>query len=255
MRKRRLRAGWTQRELGEKVHLSHGRIAQIELGNEVPAEDVSKRLDEVLGAEGELHELWMHVERIPLKGWMQNYIDCEARAVAMHKYLAYWLPGLLQTEAYARELMSAYYPWYSPDEIQKQVERRLARQSILTRPEPPFLWMVLDEAILRRPVGGPAVMYEQLARLVNSAQAPNVKVQVLPFAVGVHAALGCSLTLLAFERGPDVAYLEGSDTGSLVRDRASVLRYSHRYDHVHAAALPPDDSIALLERTMKEFSA
>ncbi|MDG4534294.1 helix-turn-helix transcriptional regulator [Streptomyces sp. AV19] len=254
MRKRRRRMGWTQRQLGEMVHLSHGRIAQIELGNEVPAEDVSKRLDAVLEAGGELHELWEHVERVPLKGWMQQYIDRETKAVAIHCYMGQFFPGLLQTAAYARELLRVSQPWCTPAGIEAQVERRLARQSLLTKPDPPLFWVVLDEVALRRPVGGPSTMREQLTRIVESTQAPNIEVQVLPFTVGCHASMGGALTLLSFEHGPDMTYLEGDLIETLVRDKESVLRHSRRYDHVHAVALPPDESIALLERTIKEFS-
>lgn len=258
VRKLRIRAGWTQRELGAKAHVTHSRIAQFELGNEIPDEATSGLLDKVLNADGDLSDLWEHLERGPFhdsarKDWAGRFIDYEAKAIAMHKYLAHSIPGLLQTERYAREVMSIGQPWCTEEEVEKQVAGRLGRQIILSRDTPPLLWAVLDEAVVRRPVGGPAAMREQLAHVVESAKSPNIEVQVLPFAAGGHAAMGGSVTLLSFERGPDVAYLEGGAFGKVVRDTESVVQHSHRYDLVHAAALPPNASISFLEQVMEEL--
>ncbi|WFB09229.1 helix-turn-helix transcriptional regulator [Streptomyces sp. LX-29] len=255
LRKLRMRTGWTQRELGAKVCTAHSRIAQFELGKETPPEEVCVALDAVLGADGDLIELWTHVKRTPFPDWAQRFIELEARACAMHKYTAHTVPGLLQTETYAREVLRVGLPWLAPDAIEEKTQARLARQSLLSGPEPPLLWAVLDEAVIRRPVAGAAAMREQLAYVIECAQAPNVEIQVLPYSAGAHSAMDGTLTLLSFESMPDVAYLEGGHHGELVEDRAAVARHSHRYDLVQAMALPPAASTALIREAMEGFSA
>lgn len=254
LRKLRVRAGWTQRELGDQVPIAHSRIAQYELGKEVPTETVSSRLDKLLGADGDLHDLWQHIKRFPFPDSMRKHLECEAKATAIHKYLAHCVPGLLQTEAYAREVMRVAQPWCTADEIEEKVAARIARKSILVKEAPPLLWSVLDESVIRRPIGGLAVMREQLAYVVEASAAPNVEVQVLPFAAGAHSVLGGSLTLFSFDNAPTLAYLEGHSSGELVRDRKAVARYSHRYDLVHAAALSPTASVRWIEKAIEEFS-
>ncbi|MFC4494953.1 Scr1 family TA system antitoxin-like transcriptional regulator [Streptomyces ovatisporus] len=253
LRKLRGRAGWTQRELGEKIPVAHSRIAQFELGNETPPEDVGRRLDELLGADGDLNDLWGHVRRTPFPDWARMFMEYEARATAMHKYMAHSVPGLLQTEAYAREVLRLGQPWCTGTEIDDKVAARISRQSLLRRTHPPLLWVVLDEAVIRRPVGGVAVMREQLDRLIRVSGTPGVELQVLPFDAGGHAAMGGSLTLLSFDNSPDVAYLEAGHSGQLVEERAMVARHSYRYDLVHAEALPPEASTALLHQAMEDF--
>ncbi|MFI9204742.1 Scr1 family TA system antitoxin-like transcriptional regulator [Streptomyces sp. NPDC053048] len=254
LRKLRVRAGWTQRELGAQVPIAHNRIAQFELGKETPPKDISDRLDKLLGADGDLTDLWFHVDRFPPTDAFLKYREYEAKAIAVHKYLAHHIPGLLQTEAYAREVMSKELPWFTADEVEEKVAARLARQAILERASPPLYWVVLDETVIRRSVGGPAVMRQQLAHLLEASTAPNVEVQVLPFAAGCHAAMGDSVTLLSFDNAPDVAYLEGGASMTrLVKERRAVARQSHRYDHAHAAALSPALSSRWIERAMEEF--
>lgn len=253
LRKLRTRAGFTQRQLGDRVPIAHSRIAQFELGKETPPEDIDARLDALLGADGDLTDLWGHIRRTPIPDWARKFVEYEARASAMHKYLAHSVPGLLQTEAYAREVLRHGQPWCTVAEIDAKVSVRLGRQSMLRRRQPPLLWVVLDESVVRRPVGGPAVMREQLAHLVEAAQAPHIEVQVLPFAVGAHSAMGGSLTLLSFDNAPDVAYLEAGHSGELVEDRAMVGRHSYRYDLVHARALSPEASTALIQAAMEDY--
>ncbi|MEU1373884.1 helix-turn-helix transcriptional regulator [Streptomyces triculaminicus] len=256
LRKLRVRAGWTQKELGDRIPIAHSRIAQYELGNETPKKDVSDQLDKLLGADGDLSDLWVHLDRFPPTDAFLKYKEYEAKATAVHKYLAHNIPGLLQTEAYAREVMRQALPWCTADEIEEKVAARLARRSILERVSPPLYWVVLDEAAIRRPVGGPSVMRDQLACLLEASEAPNVEVQVLPFAAGEHAFMGGSVTMLTFENAPDVVYLEGSPSlTSLVRDRKAVARHSHRYDRVHAAALSPTASSKLIDKAMEELTS
>ncbi|WP_246530757.1 DUF5753 domain-containing protein [Streptomyces bathyalis] len=167
--------------------------------------------------------------------------------------MAHSVPGLLQTEAYAREVLRLGQPWCTQGEIEEKVEARMGRQKLLRRPAPPLLWVVLDEAVIRRPVGGAACMREQLGRVLEAAVQPRIEVQVLEFAAGGHSAMGGSLTLLSFENASDVAYLEAGHSGELVEDRAMVALHNYRYDLVQARALPPEASTVLICKAMEEF--
>lgn len=254
LRKLRLRAGWTQRELGARVHLAHSRIAQFELGKETPAEEISQALDAVLKADGDLHDLWTHARRTPFPDWARKLVEYQTRATAIHHYTAHVIPGLLQTRAYALELFRFGMPWCSAAEHEEKVAARLDRQRLLERGTPPLLWVILDEAVIRRPVGGPAVMREQLAYVLACSERPHIQVQVLPFSAGAHSALGGSLMLLSFERTSDVAYLEGAVAGELVEERARVAQHSYRFDLLQSLALPPAASIVLIRQAMENFS-
>ncbi|CAL9593155.1 hypothetical protein SUDANB145_05267 [Streptomyces sp. enrichment culture] len=254
LRKLRVQAGLTQRQLGALIPIAHSRIAQYELGNEIPSEKVNAKLDVILRADGDLIDLWDHIRRTPIPDWARKYVEYEAKAVKMLKYVAHTVPGLLQTEEYARALLRISRPRDTDAEIEELVAARLERHSILRRDAPPHLWCILDEAVIRRPVGGCAVMREQLAHVLSQAQTPHVVVQILPFAQGEHPVMGGSLTLLGFGRRPDVAYIESSHSGELVETSDEVAAYALAYDLLQAKALPPDDSLALIRSAMEEFA-
>ncbi|MET8216802.1 helix-turn-helix transcriptional regulator [Streptomyces hirsutus] len=253
LRKLRVRAGFTQRGLGDLIPVAHSRIAQFELGKEAPPEDVNTRLDEILEADGDLVDLWTHIKRTPIPDWARKFVTYEARASKMLKYMAHAVPGLLQTEPYARALVRISRPRDTEAEVEALVAARLERQAILRRSTPPLLWCILDEAVIRRPVGGRAVMREQLAHVLALAQTPDVVVQVLPFDQGEHPVMGGSLTLLGFERGPDVAYIESSHSGELVEVPDEVAAYALAYDLLQAQALPPGKSLTLVRSALEEF--
>ncbi|MGW0560158.1 helix-turn-helix domain-containing protein [Streptomyces sp. NPDC003016] len=254
LRKFRLRAGWTQRELGDQVPIAHNRIAQFELGKETPPEDIDRKLDELLGADGDLTDLWGHVKRTPFPDWVRTFMAYEARAARMFKYMAHAVPGLLQTEAYARALLRISRPRDTDAQVEVLVAARLERQAILAGGSPPLLWCILDEAVICRPVGGPAVMRDQLDHLLRMARTPHVVVQVLPFDKGEHPVMGGSLTLLGFDRRPDVAYMESSHSGQLVEASEGVAEYALAYDLLQAKALPPDESLAVIRSVREGYS-
>ncbi|MFD7064232.1 helix-turn-helix domain-containing protein [Streptomyces sp. NPDC059906] len=254
LRKLRVRAGLTQRGLGDLIPIAHSRIAQFELGKETPPEDVNTKLDALLEADGDLIDLWGHIRRTPIPDWARKFVEYEARAVKMLKYMAHAVPGLLQTEPYAGALLRISRPRDTDAEIEELVATRLERQAILRRGTPPLLWCILDEAVIRRPVGGRAVMREQLAHVLSLARTPHVVVQLLPFAQGEHPVMGGSLTLLGPGRGADVAYIESSHSGELVEAPEEVAAYALAYDLLQAKALPPDESLALIRSAMEEFS-
>ncbi len=174
-----------------------------------------------------------------------------ARAVEIRQYAAHVVPGLLQTREYARAVLTVDPAPFGADRLRERLEARLARQSRLKDADRPHLWVVLDEAVLRRYVGGPTVMREQLSCLLEEAEARETTVQVLPFDQGEHEAMGGSLTVLELPDGANVVYLEGAEYGQLVRESPDVERYAAIFDRLRALALPPRMSLDVIRSEMK----
>ncbi|MBB4713678.1 Scr1 family TA system antitoxin-like transcriptional regulator [Streptomyces luteogriseus] len=254
-RVRRLRtaAGLTQAELGDRTHVVSTRITQIERASGAkPTLELARALDAALGAEDLLVELWPYVYREAFPDWSRKFMEYAERAGAVRQYAAHVVPGLLQTEDYARAVLSLDALLGSEEQLEERVAARMGRQDRLSSPERPELWVVLDEAVLRRPIGGQAVMRKQLARLLDAAVERHITVQVLPFDQGGHEAMGGSLTILTLPDGSEMAYTEGADYGQLIEEPVNVGRYKVIYDRLRAAALPPVTSLDMIRSTMED---
>ena len=253
-RVRRLRtaAGLTQEELGRRMHVVGTRITQIERASGAkPTLELARALDAALGADNLLVELWPYVYREAFPDWSRKFMEYSERAVGIREYAAHVVPGLLQTEEYARAVLKVGLTLSDDTQLEERTSARMGRQVRLGAPDRPELWVVLDEAVLRRPVGGHAVMQAQLERLLDAAVEPHITVQVLPFDQGEHDAMGGSLTLLTLPDGSEVAYTEGAHHGRLVEDPAEVGRFALIYDRLRAAALPPLMSLDMI-RSVRE---
>ncbi|THA27596.1 XRE family transcriptional regulator [Streptomyces sp. RKND-216] len=253
-RVRRLRtaAGLTQTELGARTHVVGTRITQVERSSGAkPTQELARALDEVLGADGLLVDLWPYVYREAFPDWSQKFMEYSARAVSIREYAAHVVPGLLQTEEYAHAVLSVGRTLQSEGHLAERVEARLQRQERLAETDRPELWVVLDEAVLQRPVGGLDVMRRQLRRLLAAARDRCTTVQVLPFRQGQHDSLGGSMTLLTMPDGEETAYLEGSNYGQLVEEPAEVKEHVLIYDRLRAAALPPVLSLDMIRAAME----
>ncbi|MFI1728706.1 Scr1 family TA system antitoxin-like transcriptional regulator [Streptomyces acidicola] len=254
-RVRRLRtaAGLTQAELGAKTHVVSTRITQIErVSGAKPTLELARTLDAALGADNLLVELWPYVYREAFPDWSRKFMEYSGQAVGIREYAAHVVPGLLQTEAYARAVLSVGRTLGSKEQLEERVTARMGRQDRLGAPDRPELWVVLDEAVLRRPVGGQAVMREQLERLLEAAAEPHVTVQVLPFDQGEHDVMGGSLTVLTMPDGSEVAYTEGAHYGQLIEDPDEVRSFALTYDRLRAAALPPLMSLDMIRSVMED---
>ncbi len=253
-RVRRLRtaAGLTQAELGARTHVVSTRITQIERASGAkPTLELARALDAALGADDLLVELWPYVYREAFPDWSRKFMEYSERAVAIREYAAHVVPGLLQTEGYARALLKVGRTLGSEEQLEERVAVRMGRQKRLGVPDRPELWVVLDEAVLRRPVGGKPVIHEQLERLLGTRADPFVTVQVLPFDQGEHEVMGGSLTVLTLPDGSEVAYTEGAHYGQLIEDPGEVRRFALTYDRLRAAALPPLMSLDMI-RSVRE---
>lgn len=222
-RVRRLRtaAGLPQAELGARVHVVGSRIAQVERASGAkPTLELARALDVALDADHLLVDLWPYVYREAFPDWSQAFMERSQRAVSVREYAAHVVPGLLQSEEYARAVLSLDVLLDGDEQLEERVAARMGRQARLASTDPPELWVILDEAVLRRPIGGPAVMRRQLHHLLDAAEERHITVQVLPFDHGAHEAMGGSLTLLTMPDGLEMAYSEGSDYGRLIEEPA-----------------------------------
>ncbi|MEV6649795.1 helix-turn-helix transcriptional regulator [Streptomyces sp. NPDC051219] len=247
---RRLRdsAGLTLEQLGKIVFLTGSMIGQIETATKTPKDEHIPRLDAALGADGALVRVWELAKRSRLPGWYQRIAAMEATCTKICVFQAQLVHGLLQTEGYARAVLGVV----RQNDLDSKVEARLDRQRILKRGDPPLLWVVLDEAVLRREIGGREVMRNQLVRLLDYRDTDEVQIQVLPFAAGVHTGLMGSFEMFHFEDQADVAYMEGYEEGWATANPREVKARSLRYDLLRASALSPGESAELIARVMEE---
>ncbi|WP_224058530.1 helix-turn-helix domain-containing protein [Streptomyces kanamyceticus] len=252
----RLAKGWTQRHLGSLVAVEHSRIAQLEGAKGAkPTLELSRALDRALGADGLLEDLQPHVYRETFPDWSRAWLDYQARAEEIRAYVGHAVHGLLQTPEYARATLRVGRMLKTPEQLEERISARLNRQIRLSAPGAPALWVVMDEAVLRRAVGGREVMRGQLAHLVAVSAWPNVTVQVLPFGHGEHSAMGGSLSLCTLADGTELAYTEGAEWGRLVEDPEEVKSYEISYDQLRAEALPSSMSLDMIRSAMEGNSA
>jgi transcriptional regulator with XRE-family HTH domain len=198
---------------------------------------------------------WWHSYGDVLPPWFRAFPGLEQAASVISGYEPHCCPGLLQTAGYARALTAAGYPAAAGDEIERRVALRMARQQILERPDPPRLSFVIDEAVLRRPAGGPDVMRGQVARLIEAAVAPGIAIQVLPFAAGPHQAMYGMFHVLGFaaDEVPDVVYGENLTSAFYLDKPAEVTAYADALGRLRAAALPAGETVAALRQILKEY--
>jgi hypothetical protein len=183
-----------------------------------------------------------------LPAWFQTFIGLEQAASVIRSYEAHLVPGLLQTQDYAREIVRVGRPEAPADEIERRVSLRMQRQQLLNQPNPPRLWVVVDEAALHRQVGAPGVMRAQLDQLIASAKLPHVVIQLLPLSLSMHAAEGHSFVIFRFGEpdAPDVVYLELLSGALYLEKREDVELYAEVMDRLSVQAQPPDRTAELL---------
>lgn len=199
---------------------------------------------------------WWHRYARSIPEDYATYIGFESEADRIWNFELVSIPGLLQTEAYTRAVLHGGASRLSDEEIDRRLEVRLRRQAMLERPDPPTLWIVLDEAAIQRQVGGRRTMAAQLSRIADAAALPHVDVQILPFAVGAHPGTPGSYVVLRFAEptDPDVVYIE-TMAGDLYPENGSdITNAVLTFDRLRAMALSPDDSVALIRHTAKELT-
>jgi transcriptional regulator with XRE-family HTH domain len=264
---RRLResVGLTIEQVAQQLECSDSKISRIETGQVgATPRDVRDMLD-IYGAMDQQRDGLVQLAReARQRGWWDRaygdlpitaLVDLENAAAFVRTYLGLLMPGLLQTEEYARTVLKAAYPDMADSEVDRRVELRLMRQSRLTRDDPLTLRVILDEGVLHRLVGGRQVMRQQLERLVEASELPNVSLQVLPFNAGAHPAMDGDFTIVGFPEptDPDVVYLEHSLSDLYLEDVTAIRRYSLLFDALSSMALSPKESVATLAHKAKDL--
>lgn len=234
-------AGMTQEQLANDAGYAPATIAAIETCRLLPSEDFARGIDKSLGTDGHFERLQGLVEQTSVLPWFRDLVETERTAVSIQTYESYLVPGLLQTEEYARHAVSASRPMLSEDAIQRAVTLRMTRQEILRQDDPPRLWAIIDESVLHREVGSKDVMKAQCERLLEVGQWPHVAIQVVPDVNGAVCAYGKDFMILTFNgsgkrpRAP-MAYLEDMRTARYAREQDEVGGYSMTFDYLRSNA-------------------
>jgi transcriptional regulator with XRE-family HTH domain len=268
LRRLRTEAGLSREQAGEAIRASEWKIHRLENGQVgfkerdiidllalygvTDADEVAAFL--LLAREANNPGWWQHYGDV-LPRWFRTYVDLESAATLIRSYEGQLIPGLLQTDDYMRAVVQGGDLDGSSEEVGRRVRLRMARQIVLTRDQPPRLWAVVDEAALRRPVGGREVMRGQLERLIEATKLPNVTLQVLPFDAGAHPAMLGSFSILRFaDRAlPDVVYLEHLTNAVYLDKRDEVEWYLDVMELLCVASQPPARTVGFLERILDEL--
>jgi transcriptional regulator with XRE-family HTH domain len=254
LKAQRQRLGWTQVELGDKIGYSGSFVSDIERCERTPSLDFAQRCDKEAGLPGSFVRLQELTRREAYPSWFYPVIPLEREAVRIHAWELGSIPGLLQTEDYARAHIRSGRPQDSDDGIDRLVAARLNRQEILTGDHPPLLWCVIDEGVLRQLVGGPDVMAAQLDRLIEAARMPGIVLQVLPFSAIDHAGADGPITVYEMTEVPAVAYAECYSGGRIVEGHAEVSSLMTVVNIIRASALAPPESLELIRRIRSEIN-
>ncbi|NYT92561.1 helix-turn-helix transcriptional regulator [Salinispora sp. H7-4] len=267
---RRLResCGVTREGAGWEIRASESKISRMELGRvgfkerdvadlltlygitDPTERDALLRLARDANSPG-----WWHRYGDVLPSWFQAYLGLEAAATRIRTYELQFVPGLLQTQEYARAVVLLGHSRAASAEIDRRVTLRMRRQQVLHGADPPQLWAVVDEAALRRPIGGVAVMRQQVSALIEATRLPNVRLQVVPFAAGGHAAAGGAFTILRFrdQELPDVVYIEQLTSALYLDKREDLEFYALAMERLCVEAEPPERTPELLDRILAEL--
>ncbi|MGI5288092.1 helix-turn-helix domain-containing protein [Nonomuraea polychroma] len=268
LRKLREAKNVTREEAGHLIRGSESKISRMELGRVGFKErDVADLLtlygvvdqqarSAVLDLVATANEPgWWHRFNDVLPTWFQAYVGLEEAAARIRTYEVQFVPGLLQTKEYARAVVTAGAAGIGAEEIARRVDLRLERQRILDKPEGPVFWAVIDEAALRRPIGGTEVMRAQLEHLIDLMRQPNITIQIMPFSFGGHSAEGGAFSILRFPDPdlPDVVYVEQLASALYLDKREDVDRYTEVMERLCAVSTTPDETIELLRTISEEF--
>ncbi|MEW2275390.1 helix-turn-helix domain-containing protein [Streptomyces griseofuscus] len=248
----RVRAGLERAEFGALTGYSVSTIAAYEQGRRVAPPRFIDRADEVLDAGGVLQEMKEEVARAQYPAFFRDAARLEGEAVELHVYATKAVPGLLQSDEYARAVFTMWRPSLAQDVIEERVAARLARQEIFARMPQPTISFVIEESVLRRPLGGRAVMRGQLEQVLLYGQRRNVEIQVMPTELEEHTGLEGPFTLIETRDGRRIAYVEGYKDSRLHTERRAVRELEEQYGILRAQALTPRASLAFVEKLLGE---
>jgi transcriptional regulator with XRE-family HTH domain len=255
LRAHRAQAGMGRDELAAHVNYSSSLIAMIETGRRSPSPKLAVLLDGVFGVPGTFVRLEKRLRDVPFPASFRPFTVYESEAVALRWYEHSLVPGLLQTEDYARAVL-ATRPNTTEDEIEEQVAARLRRQEVLNREDPPgpLLYILLDEGVLHRPVAAPEVMRAQLLHLVELSRRPGITVQVVPYTAGGHSGLLGAFIIAEMGDLPGIVFIEDACGGRVSEDAAMVSQVMRNFDALRSEALQRGVSRDLMEKECQEWT-
>jgi transcriptional regulator with XRE-family HTH domain len=260
LRALRASSGLTRDEVVERTGINVATMYRIEHARVRPQTRTLRTLLDLYGVEKEEQaELvgllrdarergWLHAYQSDLPEQYTTFIGFEGEAESAWEYESLFVPGLLQTEDYARAVITGVLPFASREEVERRVDVRMERQEVLRNENPLRLWGIVDEAALRRQVGSPAVMRAQLRHLIEASELPHITFQVIPFDAGAHAGMPGSFIALEFaeEAIPDVIYIDSMAGDLFLESESDVRRYKLIFEHLRAVSASPDASRSLL---------
>ncbi|XVU21294.1 helix-turn-helix domain-containing protein [Actinoplanes sp. CA-054009] len=263
LRELRLAKGVSREDAGYRIRASESKISRMELGRvSFKPRDITDLLH-LYGVEDQeehdrLLELtreanspgWWRTYGDVLDSWFTNYLDLEQSAELIRTYEIQFVPGLLQTEAYASAVIRLGHQGPGTNEVERRAKLRMARKQILTRADAPKLWAVLDEAVLRRLIGGREVLHEQILSLLEATENPNIRLQIIPFDSGGHAAAGGAFSILRFphEELDDVVYIEHLTSAVYLDKHDDLDNYATAFSRLIIDAAPPDETPLILRK-------
>jgi transcriptional regulator with XRE-family HTH domain len=254
----RERAGLSRPELARQISKSESLIQAIELGQRAATVDVTEDLERVLPTGGTLtrlrEEMGDGLSYQPYPSWFADWPGKEAQASALRSFELIVVPGLLQTEDYARALFRTRLKT-TDEEIDELVAARMKRQDILARNDPPMLWVVLDEGVLRRRAGGRDVMREQVGRLIDAARRPNIVIEIVPISAGAYLGMLGAFMIADFEDAPSVGYQEMVVGAQPLEAPEQIALLDFTWNTVRSEALPRAASVELLEEVAKSWTS
>lgn len=254
LRRLRERKGLSLRQLSELVGgYSHSYLGRVELGEQLPSEALADALDEFFDTDGVLAELLELAHDSLIRDYSRKAVYWEPQAERIQVFNSSIVAGLLQTPEYAKALFRRSLPSETDEQLGERIAVRVKRQRILDREKPPYFWAIMDEAALRRPLGGVSCMAQQLEHVLQLSERPHVTVQVLPFDKGAHPMLGGTLTLHTMPSGETMAAVESFDSGEPVESPKRVLELTQNFDVARSLALTEDESLHLIRSYLKEY--
>lgn len=253
LKRQRERRGWSLRDLKEQTTFDHAYLGRVERGEQLPSEKMTRSLDALFKMGGTLLEILEVARAGSIQGYVQKAAAQESKAERIQVFTSSTIPALLQTEDYATAFIRTECPTAPTSDITGTVTARMARKGVFSRADAPPYWAIMDEAALKRPVGGSATMTDQLHQILKSIENPNITVQVIPFEQGEYWMLGGSLTLITKPNGATIAYVESFGSGELVESTKRVVQLTQQFDSVRQLALPEPASADLIKRYLEEY--
>ncbi|MFF5246329.1 Scr1 family TA system antitoxin-like transcriptional regulator [Streptosporangium sp. NPDC000095] len=251
LRKYRESLGWSQDQLADRIRFSTSMVGQVERAVRKPPRVFVERCETALGLSGELLTHWPILTRETSPRWFRSWLEVEAEAEVIRTWEPLVLPGLLQTEEYARAVIRGK-PGATDDHVAKALDIRMGRKKIFQRTNQPMYWVVIDESVLRRPIGGSDVMRRQLAYLLEAIKSPRISIQVVPFGLGATTGLSGGFAVAQIRGARDTAYLESAGAGHVTDRPEEVEEIILRYEVIRGDAHSKSVSIELIREVMVE---